>query len=389
MDSYFLHSLKKISSLNELEQYFDSEGMVRMPPNFVKQIINNPLLYIYHKFFLIRKAPENRSINHNLAESIFNIAQVEYLKDKKNKQAKKIALKAAEFCIKSMKKDGSYDHDEFDHEDQFPLHAVAINTLINAYNLFGDKKYLDSAIKGTNFLLDSRFEDVVEGKTLFWFPHDTLELSSGNNRFISNSHMYTVAVLCMMHTYVKKSTYLSAAKKGVEYFNYLLKKYPESKKFNSFNRYLIRKPSIFGFLPTPLSAIDFFRMSKTPSLRTASGFTKRALYEPGPHYHFANLLNMELVNQYIPLEHSLLSKAWDYAAYLLRNGFKNKLYIHSDWYAQCALMLAIRRDLSFKKYTPLLNFSVGVDPRIYQTLEPSTQILKQKKPVHFFNSLKN
>lgn len=370
---YFLHSLKKVSSIDELEVYFDSAGVVRMPPDYVKDIISNPLLHIYHKLFF--RKPYRAVPNHNLAESIFNIAFAEYSKNKKNAKAKAIAYKAASFCVTSLQPDGKYNHNEHNHEDQFPLHGVAVNTLINAYNLFKEKKFLDAAINATDYLLKSRFEERVGSKVYFWFPHDTLELESRKNQYVLNTHMYTIAVLCMMYQYTKNKSYFSAAKNGVEYFKLLIKKYPERRKFRFFTRYLIGRPKLLGVLPSPLATRDFFSMTKTPSFQTGSGFLKRALYQPGPHYHFANLLNMELVNQYISLDLKSLNDAWNYGFYLLANGFKNKLYIHSDWYSHAGLMLAIRRKPSLKKYLYLLPSTIGDDPRTHCSLEPSTHKL--------------
>lgn len=382
--NYFLHSLKTADNLGELENYFDSRGFVRMPADYVYSIINNPLLKIYHRFFF--RKPYRSVENHNLAESIFNICQVEYLKDPDNVQAKKIAYKAAMFCVDSLDEKGKYTHDEHDNEDQFALHEAAICTLINAYNLFGNKVFLESAIRATDYLLNSRFEKKIGRKIAYWFPHDTLELESGKNEFVLNTHLYTIAVLCMMYDYTKNDSYLDGAKRGVLWFNHIVKDLDEN-NYPFFDGYLIGKCSI-GFLPLPGALFDFIRMSKKPGFQTNSGFLKRAVSQPGPHYHFCNWLYLEMVHQYIPLDETVLENAVEYGVYLIKNGFNNKLYIHSDWYFNAALMMAVRRNPSLKKYAKYVREDIGLDPRQFQTLEPTTPKKIQKPiPTNFIVSV--
>ncbi len=382
MNSYFLHSYKKISSLDELERYFDDKGFVRMPPDYVKSIINNPLLHIFHKFFF--RKPYRAVANHNLAESIFNIAQVEYLKNKKNEQAKELAYRAALFCVNSLEKNGKYNHNEHNNEDQFALHDAAIFTLINAYNLFKEQKFLTAAKKAADFLLASRFEEKIRGETLFWFPHDTLELNSGKNEFVLNTHASTIVALFLVSQYTKINKYAEGAKKGVAYLNYLFEKKDKNNYF-CFDRYLIGRPRLLGCLPTPMAFFSFRKMAKQASFLTKRGFLKRALHQPGPHYHFCNWLYLEVIHQYSSLDESILNSALEYGVWLIKKGFRNKLYIHSDWYFNVALLLAIRRNPKFKKFKQFERTKIGLDPRQFQTLEPFTpKVLQKKKPTDFF-----
>lgn len=382
MQSYFLHSYKKISSLDDIEHYFDDEGFVRMPPDYVKSIIHNPLLHIYHKLFF--RKPYRAVPNHNLAESIFNIAQVEYLKDKQNTQAKDLAYKAALFCVNSLENNGKYNHNEHNNEDQFALHAAAIFTLINAFNLFKEKKFLTAAKKAADFLLASRFEVTMNNEVLFWFPHDTLELDKGKNEFVLNTHASTIVALFLVHQYTNIKKYQKGAQKGAFYLEHLLKK-QDTHSYTWFDKYLIRKPRLLGFLPTPLAFFSFRKMAKQSSFLTKRGFLKRALHQPGPHYHFCNWMYLEMVHQFTPLPEDVLDAALAYAVWLRKNGFKNKLYIHSDWYFNVALILACKRNPFFAKYKRYELKSIGLDPRQFQTLEPATpKTLQKRVPKDFY-----
>lgn len=128
-------------------------------------------------------------------------------------------------------------------------------------------------------------------------------------------------------------------------------------------------------------------MAKINSFQTKRGFLKRALLQPGPHYHFCNWLYLEYINLFEPINPKILDKAINYSIWLIKNKFKNKLYIHSDWYFNSAIIMACRRNSKYKKYLKYIRTDIGIDARQFQTLEPVTsKEIQLKSPKDFFKN---